>query len=211
MARSSLFWHVPYWFNLPPGGASFSVGNSDDNCVAELLETETASDSIAPDRYWVERIVGQYQLHMNTDVVGYTDSFFHHRVYVAQAGSGYIQLRDPSVLEDADTSFLMHKVEYHHDRQVDNGGGSGNGSWGFVQPLDSASGTVYWNGAPAAAATRFNGPISRQGGFDIKVGRVVDEGESLIWHTKAKSNISWADSTNDWGLRLWVRLLIRQL
>jgi len=54
------------------------------------------------------------------------------------------------------------------------------------------------------------GPVfsmGRRGSFDIRVGRRVEEGTSLIWHTKLGNGGDVADT---FRLHLWVRVLMRE-
>jgi len=184
---SRLFWHVPAWFNGLPsatGGADF-VWDATGQIVIPLLETETASQSIAPDNYWVERIVGQYHMTLRDTIGEITPAFIHHRVYVMPADEVGVDTRDLLEKDDADTSFLMHKVEYGDD----NLNGVVKGNW---QELESLT---------------LQPLISRNGGFDIRVGRKVEAGEALIWHSQQAISAFVTSG----GINMWCRVLLRQL
>lgn len=186
---SSLFWHVPFWFQGGFGTAT-GVGNVGQHMVVELVETESASATIAPDNYWVERVVGQYMVTSLANPLLF-NPLLHHRMYVTEADSTSTNLRDLASQDDADTSFMMHKVEAFDAAW--SGGQFGN-----------------WNASNYSKDT-YTMPISRSGGFDVKVGRKVSEGESLIWHTQIEGNPSGPPNNDQFFLKMWTRVLLKQL
>ncbi len=190
---SDLFWHVPRWQASGPE-VTLGVQNVADNIVVELLETETASQNIEPDNYWVERIVGQQLLTVFRGPNGETppDVFRHTRVYVAAADLGGVDLRDLRSPDDADTSWLMHKVSL-----IDS-----------VNQLDEPLGT--WDDFYGQVPQKYSGAISVPGGFDIRVGRKVTEGMSLVWHDQLVSDGTVIDDST-FALKMWCRVLLRKL
>lgn len=196
MASSPMFWHVPAWYSGSPSSIA-GHPNVGRDIVIELLETETAGDSIAPDSYWVERIVGQYQVTGFKAVGSINDAYLHHRVYKCMSGDNYLFLRDLATEDDADTSWMMHKVEIFDDSLQ----GSNVGSW-------SGPGGANANGLVHQTLTP---PISRAGGFDIKVGRKVNEGESLVWQTQIQDITGGAPADDTYFLKMWVRVLLRKV
>lgn len=191
---SNLFWHVPRWYDGPP---AYNLGqpNVDKDIVIELLETETASNNIAPDSYFVERIVGQYQLTggANAGEDPAIDAFVHHRVYATQANVSDLALRDLGSADEADSRWLMHKVEFFN----------------VNASTDKKEGN--WSNAPAGSgpSDTFAGSVSRKGGFDIRAGIAVREGFSLIWHTQLEASATPFDNTM--YLKMWVRLLLKKM
>lgn len=189
---SNMFWHVPSWTEQTPSASGQWSFDTSGNMVIPLLETETASESIAPDNYWVERIVGQYVVKANKDTGAFLPFYMHSRVYVMPADQLGVDTRDLGQKDDADTSFMMHKVELIDDSI--NGAYAGN--WG-QGALDTMTLTP---------------PISRLGGFDIRVGRKVEAGTALIWHSFMQG-AEWPDGIGQFsvGIDMWVRVLLKQL
>lgn len=192
---SDLFWHVPRWYDsvtTPTAVTGDVFSNVGVNAFAELVETDTASQNLSPDNYWVERIVGQvYYQRLSTEPDSKT-WYLHTRVYVTQASNTGIVLRDLTLADDADTSWMMHKVEVMFDSQT-----TSVGNWG--QP-DTGN-----------TADTYTPPMSRKGSFDIKVGRKVSEGESLVWHNQIKAEVEADLIDGTLRVKMWCRVLLRQL
>lgn len=190
---SDLFWHVPVWFEgKTPANAVGSVQSVGANLFVELLETDTASSNLAPDNYWVERIVGQVLFQRNTAESDSGNWYLQHRVYVTPASNTGIVLRDLSLADDADTSWMFNKTEL----MLEGVGGTTQGDW---------SPTVS-NPSPT-----FNAAMSRNGGIDIRVGRKVSEGESLIWHSQIIAEVSGNLVNSQLVMKAWIRVLLRQM
>ena len=191
---SDLFWHVPRWHAGGPL-VNLGVSNVGEDIVIELLETETASDNIEPDSYWCERIVGQYMYTMIRDPATgafLPQMFMHSRVYVAQADAAGVNLRDLRSPDDADTSWLMHKVELFDS----------------LNQTDEELGS--WDDFYGSVPQKWSGSISVPGGFDIRVGRKVNEGQSLIWHMQSVTDGTVVPNDAIF-LKMWCRVLLRKL
>ncbi len=151
-----------------------------------LIDTETAQSAHPEiDGFVCERIVGQMQTVVDQAIP--RDHFLHHRVYVAPTNSAATALRSLNSADEAESSFLWHQVE----------------------PCSAAlNGFVYgtWSGETSSrpGGRQFMG---RFGHIDIRVGRRLEGGEALIWHTQIV-NPPAADNT--FGLKLWLRLLVRE-
>ncbi len=189
MARSrNLYWHVPVWDpnNQPNGSAG--VGNIGADIVVALVDAEFAAPGDpGQDNYVVERIIGQYLLTTAASGAETGSRLVHHRVYVADSDQSSIALRNLNTQDDADSSFLWHLVEPFDGNSV----GLEWGSWRKGGDTDTQ--VAFQNG--------------RLGSVDIKVGRRVEEGSTLIWHTQLDTTAL----TNDtWFLQMWMRCLIRE-
>ena len=181
------FWHVPPggWYEGSPVIAA-GVGNFGNDIVVPLVDAETAAISSKPeiDNFIVERVIGQYMISTNESIG--TQRFMHHRVYVADADLATIALRVLDTASEAETSFLWHKVEYASELLA----AAPGGTWQNNGPVDSEQGAV-----------------DRRGSFDIRVGRRVEQGTALLWHTQLEP----APVADDLVfLKLWVRLLVRE-
>lgn len=181
MARGNLFWHVPHWYSGAPG-AGFGIGNVGGDILAALIDEHDIAH-IGQDNFTVVRIIGQYQI--TSQQVVPNERYLYHRVYVTTADSLTIALRTLNTADDADSSFLWNEVEQF--RVAQNGGLAG--SW------------------TAASAAGINQPAqNRNGSFDITVNRHVNEGTALVWHTQ----VFPATGDDEFRLKLWVRLLVRE-
>ncbi len=192
MARSKYHWYAPIWTDAGPFVPSTGEANIGNEIVVNLLNTDWAppGDPIA-DNFVVERVIGQYMLHSSASAAD-VDRIVHHRVYVAPSDETTVSLREISLLDDADTSFLWHHVEGF------NAGWAGE-NWGtWRTPND---------GQYSATGSSWKG---RHGNFDIGVGRYVGEGTSLLWHTSLQSS-SFGQLVDDtWALMMWVRVLMKE-
>jgi hypothetical protein len=138
------------------------------------------------DNFVVERIIGQYMMSGDESVAA--SHFVHHRVYVADADSTGISLRNLAVGDDAETSFLWHRVE----------------PWAIEYNGD-LWGNWEKGGAATPPATAWQG---RHGNVDIRVGRRISGGSDLIWHTQLVP----APAANlTMYLKLWLRMLVREV
>lgn len=191
MGKSSrFFWHsgTLIWHQLGP---SASVGNPNvgGDIIVTLVNTESvgaAGDTPVLDQFVVERIVGQYHVTSNESVG--VDRYAHHRVYVADTDEMSVALRDLTTADDAETSFLWHQVDPHPKELM----GDVWGAW--QHPVSGVR----------PAATPWMG---RHGHVDIKVGRRIDQGTSLIWHTQLEAAPA---ADNEHFLKLWLRMLVRE-
>ncbi len=181
MAKGHLFWHVPEWFSGPPS-VSTGISNVGADIVVDLVNAEQPDGGLAPDNFVVERVIGQYQL--VSDATG-VDRFVHHRLYVTMGDAATLFLRKLDTADDADTSFMYSRVEFF--------------SAGMHQ---IASGN--WASPDIG---RINMPATeRNGTFDVRVGRKVMEGTSLIWHTE----VDGGPASDTYHLKMWVRILMRE-
>lgn len=189
MARKNkkYFWHVPpdAWYSGNPIALGGNA-NTNQDIVATLIDTETVQ-SARPDidNFVVERIVGQYMLTKDASVAA--NEFWHHRVYVAPTNATAIALRSLNTDDDAESSFLWHQV----DPMPTTADGDAWGDWQLAP-----------GGNPSA--TPFMG---RFGHVDIRVGRRLEGGEALIWHTQVVFTPA-ANLTH--YVKLWLRLLVRE-
>ncbi len=156
--------------------------------IVTLVNTESVgaqADVSVLDQFVVERIVGQYLMTTIESVA--VNRYGHHRVYVADTDATSVAIRDLIIADDAETSFLWHQVD----------------------PMSNALqndifGTWNHHGAGQPEATPWMG---RLGNIDIKVGRRIDQGSSLIWHTQFEPA---PPADNTWFLKLWLRMLVRE-
>lgn len=189
---SDLFWHVPVWDENRPPTNQLGVPSVGKNAFVELVQTDTASSNLAPDNYWVERIVGQV-LYQRIAVEPDSGSWFvHSRVYVTPASTTGIVLRDLASADDADTSWMMHTNQLMFETTT---GETGN----------------WQQAAGAGTPDTYTAPMPRKGSFDIRVGRKVAEGESLIWHAQIEPTILANLIDAQLNMRMWIRVLLRQL
>ncbi len=190
MSRGKFYWYCPAWYagDDPASGGASEIDNVGNDLVIELLNTDFAAPGDPrQDNFVVERIIGQYIVRGKSNAeVG--DRYMHHRVYVADGDQTSVSLRNLFTQDDADSSFLWHKVEGYDGTFI----GLNWGTWA--------------NGGDADLANPFM--AGRLGSFDIKVGRRVEEGTSLIWHTQLNNTGILADDT--WTLQMWVRCLLRE-
>lgn len=180
MARGNVFWHVPEWFGGGPS-SSLGISNISSDIIVELVNTENVA-TLGQDNFIVERVIGQYKVVSNDATP--LERYLHHRVYVTMGDATTVNLRALNTADDADTSFMYHKVEHfsismHNDVR---------GTWRET------------SGDTGAAAE------ARRGMFDIRVGRRVNEGESLIWHTE----VSPLASDDEIHMQMWVRVLLKE-
>lgn len=185
--RQKFFWHVsPNMWRAGQPSLAQGVGNVGSDIVVELISTETLQSSVPEnDNFVVERIIGQYMI--VGDVTSPVDHFLHSRVYVAETDALSVALRTLSTADDAETSFLWHQVDpfpITYDGDV----------WGTWQQ----------SGGGNPASTPWKG---RQGHIDIKVGRRLEGGEALIWHTQI---VLAPPANDDFRLSLWLRALVRE-
>lgn len=189
MARKrKYFWHVPAscWFNQGPSGATGEANVGGDIVVSLLDAIGDTAARPQVDNWTIERIVGQYQF-AGISGIG-VNRFLHSRVYVAESDSGAISLRNLNLAEDAETSFLFHRVDLFHNSWD----GDAAGNW---------QGTAL-GGSPAATAWK-----ARHGDIDIRVGRRLEGGESLIWHTQM---VPAPAADDELFLKLWLRMLVSE-
>ncbi len=188
MASSKLYWHVPEWNSDNFAGLASGVGNVGGDIVIPLINTDFAAPGDPrQDNFVVERIIGQYLLTAAASAAA-GSRIIHSRVYVADSDASSIALRSLNTADDADSSFL-----YHHVGHFDNGA------------IDKQFGT--WQNGGVNEVTGDIGAAGRQGHFDIKVGRKVTEGETLLWHTQI-SSLALVNDT--WFIQMWVRVLMRE-
>ena len=183
------FWHVPLggWFPGSPGAPGIN-NNVGGDIISVLVDTEAVqSDRPDIDDFVIERVIGQYML-TGSEVVA-VDHFVHHRVYVADSDSSSVAVRSLNTADDAETSFLWHRVEAWHENQNADVFG------------------IPWTVAHAAFAATPTPWMGRHGHFDIKVGRRIGGGQSLIWHTELLAAPLGNDTFN---LKLWCRVLLRE-
>ncbi len=181
MARGHLFWHVPHWFEGAPA-AGAGIQNVGDSMLAALVDEHDITH-LGQDNFVVVRVIGQYQYNMTAAVA--LDTYIHSRVYVTTADSTTVALRDLDARDDADSSFLWHNIELYRTQQNN----SPAGSW-----LNSSSASV-------------NQPSqTRNGSFDITVNRRVEEGTAMVFHGQTSPGFP----DNEFALKLWVRLLMRE-
>lgn len=194
--KSKYFWHTPSvgWHTGGPE-ANSGVTNVGRDIVVMLLDTEAGiSDRPEQDRFVVERIVGQYMFSAVDNVPSMGDLFLHHRVYVADSDQTAIAIRDLATEDDAETSWLWHQVEYWPVSQYGHQGG------GWDRQV---------NAAGLLVPTPSNG---RHGHFDIRVGRLLEGGQSLIWHTQAVKTVAGNDVADGFlFVKHWIRLLCKEL
>ncbi len=191
MARSKYHWYCPEWTDAGPFTPATGVPNVGNEIIVNLLNTDWAppGDPIA-DNFVVERVIGQYLLHSSASAEN-SNRMVHHRVYVAPSDENTVSVREISLQDDADTSFLWHHVEGWP------GGWQGE-PWGnWARGIDTNPlGAQTWKG--------------RQGTFDIGVGRYVGEGTSLLWHTNLQSGFFGELVDDTWALMMWVRVLMKE-
>lgn len=178
MAKGHMFWHAPEWFLGSPS-TSVGIANVGADIIVELVNTEDVS-SLAQDNFVVERVIGQYKVVSNDATP--LSRYLHHRVYVTMGDSASLNLRTLSTADDADTSFTYHKVEHFTVGMHNNVAGS----WAVNEVKQVSE--------------------ARLGAFDIRVGRLVKEGTSLIWHTE----ILPTPSDDEFAMQMWVRVLLRE-
>ncbi len=185
--RQKFFWHVPpdAWHPAEPSAATGNANVLQD-IVATLIDTESVQ-SARPDvdNFVVERIVGQYML--NKDAPSGLDEFWHSRVYVAPTNATAIALRDLRTADEAESSFLWHQLD----------------------PMPAVyDGDVWGNWQEAVGPTPAATPtMGRHGHIDIRVGRRLEGGEALIWHTQVHLPPA---QNNTHFVKLWLRLLVRE-
>lgn len=190
MSKGKFYWYVPEWgddvatFSVPAG-----VLNVGSDIIVRLIDTDFASpDDPRQDNFVVERIIGQYMLTAGATAAA-GDRICHTRVYVADGDQTSVAARDLYLQDDADSSFLWHRVHAFADLWRGD-------QWGDWQ-----------NGSAGNPITSFSN--GRSGAFDIKVGRRVEEGQALLWHTQVDvTGNPPADDT--FGVLLWVRVLLRE-
>ncbi len=189
MARR-FYWHVPEWSDSTEPqnlGSNPILNDAAGNLTAELINSDFADpDDPRQDNFVCERVVGQYLMVAASGADG-GPRIIHHRVYVVDGDQNVHAVRDLYSQDDANTSFLWHKVEGWDSTWI----GQPWGTW--------ATGATN---TPAPTFER-----GRKGHFDIRVGRRVTEGQSLIWHTKIDTG---GLVTDDFHLHLWCRVLMRE-
>lgn len=182
MAKGNLFWHVPVWFNGPPDAGEGDATNIGANAAVALID-EHDIVHIGQDNFVCERIIGQYQYTAEQAIAA--DRYIHSRIYVCQADDTTLALRDLNTAADADSSFLWHNVEQFQVAQNN----TSLGSW-------ASSGSSGQN-QPSAM---------RNGSFDIRVNRRVNEGTAMIF----QGAIFPIPINLEFHLKMWCRLLIRE-
>lgn len=192
--KNKFFWHVPFqsWFRGPPTNNDFAVGNVGNDIVTTLIDSESVvgSGDAHPeiDAFVVERIIGQYQMVTNDSLT--VDRFVHHRVYVSQSDDTSLALRSLIDADDAETSFLWHQVD------------------AFPAVLDGDP-WGSWS-TPTGVSSQVNPGqtfMGRFGHVDIRVGRRLEGGESLIWHTEVTPGFAAQGVA---GMKWWLRILVRE-
>ncbi len=191
MARGKFYWFCPEWDGQAvQGGAAPGIPNIGNDIAISLIDTDFADPGDPrQDNFVVERIIGQYKVNAVTPAEG-GDRVIHHRVYVADSDSTSIALRNLYTADDADSSFLWHKVDVFAPAMID----SAWGNWG--KQGTSEPPVPFQNG--------------RLGGFDIKVGRRVEEGQTLVWHTQVHQSVAIPLDDDTFFVQLWIRLLMRE-
>jgi len=187
-----MYWHVPAWYESRIPGANGDA-SAFTNVGRDILIPLINTDFAAPgdprqDNFVVERIIGQWQLVSKATALA-GDALMHHRVYVADSDSTTVSVRDIYMRDDADSSFLYHHVSGWPNAAV----GTGFGSWRLGGSAEPQSPVM----------------MGRQGHVDIKVGRRVEEGQTLLWHTQVSSS-AFAPVDDDWELHAWFRVLMRE-
>ncbi len=188
--KQRFYWHVPEWGSDDSGPvAGNGLGNVGNDIVVELVNTDFAAPGDPrQDNFVTERVVGQYMIRAEPEAeVG--DRFVHNRVYVADGDQNAVSLRDLYTQDDADSSFLWHQV------------------MGFDGTIIGLPWGMWSRGGDADLQVAFEG--GRLGNFDIRVGRRIEEGQSLIWHTQLDDGVV-ALANDSWRLFLWVRVLMRE-
>ncbi len=186
--RKSYYWHVPVWADVSSPTQGNGVSNVGDDIFVELLNSDFAPPADPrQDNFVVERIIGQYML-VSSGTAESGSRIVHHRIYVVDGDQNTHQFRDIFSQDDADSSFLWHLVEGVSASSV----GGVFGSW----RKEGAN-------EPQKPFER-----GRLGSFDVRVGRRVDEGQSLIWHTQLDNQGELVNGT--WDLIMWVRVLMRE-
>ncbi len=186
--KQKFFWHVPpdTWSAAGPA-VGIGVGNVGPDIVSELISTETVQ-SARPDvdNFVVERIVGQWMLTGTESPTA--DRFLHHRIYVADHDALAISLRTLSTADDAETSFLYHRVEPWSAAFVGD-------PWGTWQARSNGNDPTHQS------------MMGRHGHLDVRVGRRLEGGQALVWHTQI---VNSPPADNVFRFRAWFRLLVRQ-
>lgn len=182
MAKGNLFWHVPSWFEGGPDAGEGDASNVGADLAVALVD-EHDIVHLGQDNFVCERLIGQYQ-YTSEEVVP-LDHYIHSRVYVCQADSTTLALRNLNRQDDADSSFLWHNVELFSTSMAGNTGGD-------------------WL---SSAFSQLNQPAtSRNGSFDIRVNRRINEGTALVF----QGTIIPIPVNLTFHLKLWVRLLLRE-
>lgn len=191
MAKGRFYWFCPAWDPQDvQGGLTPGAGNVGNDSIVNLINTDFADPGDPrQDNFVVERIIGQYKLNAVSGAEA-GDRVVHSRVYVADSDMDSIAIRDLYTADDADSSFLWHKVDAFDSSWI----GTAWGNW--------------QNGSATQPAPAFQN--GRLGSFDIKVGRRVEEGQSLVWHTQWKNSTGGALDDDEFFVMLWVRLLMRE-
>ncbi len=188
---SNFYWHSPSWESQDVQGGATPGDNSNvgNDIVIELINTDFADiGDPRQDNFVVERVIGQYKVNAITGAAA-GNRVIHHRVYVADGDKTSVSLRNLYAVDDADSSFLWHKVDHYSNFAI-------GLDWGGWAKGDSQEPSVPFHDG-------------RQGSFDIRVGRSIPEGRSLLWHTQLK-NGGIALDDDEWFLMLWVRVLMRE-
>ncbi len=191
MAKKRFFWHVPpsAWANIDPtvNGVA-SVGG---NVVMLLVDAESGVTSAHPeiDNFVVERIVGQYMFKMHAITPPPQGAGVVSRVYVADADQAAVTIRDLNTADDAETSFLWNQVDAL-DPELNN---EVFGSWTFLSTA-------------LQPQVRPTPTMGRYGHVDIRVGRRLEGGDALLWH----SQFLPAALDGSYSVKLWLRLLVRE-
>ncbi len=189
--KSKYFWHVPpgAWATLDPtvNGVDSVAGD----VVILLVDAESGVASAHPeiDNFVVERIVGQYMIKMHAVTPPPVGMGIAHRVYVTDADTTSVAFRNLNTADDAETSFLWHQV----DAMAEDLNNDPFGSW--QRPSSGAR--------PRLTPTPTMG---RYGHIDIRVGRRLEGGEALVWHSQSIP----AQIDDSWSIKLWLRFLVRE-
>ncbi len=188
--KRNYYWYCPAWSAEGQMNPSIGISNVGNDIVVPLIDTDWAppGDPVQ-DNFVVERIIGQFLLHGDATAPA-QDRIVHHRVYVADSDSTSIALRNLYTQDDADTSFLWHLVDGFSADSPGN-------AWGnWKKGAASTLGSTFMN--------------SRLGSFDIRVGRRVEEGQTLLWHTSLENPLISTLDDNEFSLMYWCRLLMRE-
>ncbi len=187
--KSRYFWHVPNngWHSSNPN-PQLGVGNTNDDIVVPLIDSEIIPVTATPehDQWVVERIVGQWLLTSQEDAP-VQHHYVHSRIYPVSADSVSVAIRSLQLAEEAESDFLWH----------------------HVSPWPTTFDTDTWGNWQTSGAGNPSGEtyMGRFGHFDVRVGRRIEQGTALIWHTQM---VPAPTADNDFFLKLWLRLLVRE-
>lgn len=201
-------WFTPFWGYA--GGVSLAASNS--LTIGLLGPEDDLTDPLEEKAYRVTRIVGQWQIRFTQIVLeggqSQADAYYlTNRVYPVSSDGGTVYSRDLQNITDADTDWMWNQIDAWGTDELAGAGGRSLGNWGIPGP-GSTSGShrvqPFMSG--------------RNGHFDIKVDRRIDEGEELVW--KAQLNVYrlngasiWQEqnfTSGDFTIGLWMRMLVKE-